>query len=103
MLERSVSQRAPPSESESSNEHAHRDGSARPLRPRNPDDGEGETEDELDDDASVRSSHGSRAPLSDGDFDASEMDRYFRARDDLIPRYPNLHPSHVRRRVPYAP
>ena len=65
--------------------------------------GEGETEDELDDDASVRSSHGSRAPLSDGDFDASEMDRYFRARDDLIPRYPNLHPSHVRRRVPYAP
>lgn len=35
------------------------------------------------------------------EFDASEMDRYFRSRDDLIPRYPDLHPSHVRRRVPY--
>lgn len=39
------------------------------------------------------------APPSE--FDASEMDRYFRSRDDLIPRYPNLHPSHVRRRVPH--
>ncbi|KAI0677203.1 hypothetical protein C8Q78DRAFT_1073929 [Trametes maxima] len=39
-------------------------------------------------------------PLSE--FDASEMDRYFRARDDLIPRYPVLHPSHVRRRVSHA-
>ncbi|KAI9000680.1 hypothetical protein BD414DRAFT_404259 [Trametes punicea] len=39
-------------------------------------------------------------PMSE--FDASEMDRYFRARDDLIPRYPNLHPSHVRRRVSQA-
>ncbi|KAI0371604.1 hypothetical protein BV20DRAFT_185072 [Pilatotrama ljubarskyi] len=39
-------------------------------------------------------------PMSE--FDASEMDTYFRARDDLIPRYPNLHPSHVRRRVPHA-
>ncbi|KAI0775890.1 hypothetical protein BD413DRAFT_491086 [Trametes elegans] len=38
----------------------------------------------------------STPPLSE--FDASEMDRYFRARDDLIPRYPSLHPSHVRRR-----
>ncbi|KAH9927089.1 uncharacterized protein BXZ73DRAFT_102684 [Epithele typhae] len=45
-----------------------------------------------DDDGSVASN-----------FDASEMDRYFRARDDLIPRYPNLHPSHVRRRVPHPP
>ncbi|KAH9899503.1 hypothetical protein C8Q73DRAFT_324007 [Cubamyces lactineus] len=39
-------------------------------------------------------------PMSE--FDASEMDRYFRSRDDLIPRYPNLHPSHVRRRVSQA-
>ncbi|THH33530.1 hypothetical protein EUX98_g697 [Antrodiella citrinella] len=37
-------------------------------------------------------------PMSD--FDASELDRYFRARDDLVPRYPDLHPSHVRRRFP---
>ncbi|OSD04494.1 hypothetical protein PYCCODRAFT_1407418 [Trametes coccinea BRFM310] len=36
-------------------------------------------------------------PMSE--FDASEMDRYFRSRDDLIPRYPSLHPSHVRRRM----
>ncbi|EIW61348.1 uncharacterized protein TRAVEDRAFT_34861 [Trametes versicolor FP-101664 SS1] len=36
------------------------------------------------------------------EFDASEMDTYFRARDDLIPRYPSLHPSHVRRRVPHV-
>lgn len=35
------------------------------------------------------------------EFDASEMDRYFRSRDDLIPHYPDLHPSHVRRRAPY--
>ncbi|KAH8094934.1 hypothetical protein BXZ70DRAFT_346208 [Cristinia sonorae] len=34
------------------------------------------------------------------DFDASELDRYFRSRDDLVPHYPNLHPSHVRRRFP---
>ncbi|OBZ70477.1 Mitochondrial distribution and morphology protein 34 [Grifola frondosa] len=40
-------------------------------------------------------------PVSE--FDASEMDRYFRSRDDLIPRYPNLHASHVRRRFPYEP
>ena len=46
---------------------------------------------------SAVSSPGSPAPPSE--FDASEMDRYFRSRDDLIPRYPNLHPSHVRRRV----
>lgn len=35
-------------------------------------------------------------PLSE--FDASDMDRYFRSRDDLIPQYPDLHPSHLRRR-----
>ncbi|KAI0638543.1 hypothetical protein C8Q77DRAFT_1048451 [Trametes polyzona] len=40
-------------------------------------------------------------PLSE--FDASEMDRYFRSRDDLIPRYPSLHPSHVRRRASHVP
>lgn len=34
------------------------------------------------------------------DFDASELDRYFRSRDDLVPLYPDLHPSHVRRRFP---
>ena len=60
---------------------------------------EGDGEDDEDDGLSVRSSHGDCAPPSD--FDASEMDRYFRARDDLIPRYPSLHPSHVRRRVPH--
>ena len=48
---------------------------------------------------SAPSSPGSPAPPSE--FDASEMDRYFRSRDELIPRYPNLHPSHVRRRVPH--
>ncbi|RDX53746.1 hypothetical protein OH76DRAFT_1398868 [Lentinus brumalis] len=48
---------------------------------------------------SAPSSPGSPPPPSD--FDASEMDRYFRSRDDFIPRYPNLHPSHVRRRVPH--
>ncbi|KAI0832779.1 hypothetical protein BC628DRAFT_1407176 [Trametes gibbosa] len=36
------------------------------------------------------------------EFDASEMDRYFRSRDDLIPRFPSVHPSHVRRRVSHA-
>ncbi|GBE79861.1 hypothetical protein SCP_0210630 [Sparassis crispa] len=38
------------------------------------------------------------------DFDASEMDRYFRSRDDLIPRFPTDQPpspSHGRRRLPY--
>lgn len=34
------------------------------------------------------------------DFDVSELDRYFRSRDDLVPHYPDLHPSHVRRRFP---
>ncbi|KAI0797021.1 hypothetical protein C8Q75DRAFT_710676 [Abortiporus biennis] len=40
----------------------------------------------------------SPAPLSD--FDASDMDRYFRSRDDLVAHYPDFHPSHVRRRFP---
>ncbi|EJF62278.1 hypothetical protein DICSQDRAFT_169308 [Dichomitus squalens LYAD-421 SS1] len=51
------------------------------------------------DERSIPSSPGSPAPPSE--FDASEMDVYFRSRDDLIPRYPSLHPSHVRRRVPH--
>ena len=51
------------------------------------------------DERSLSSSPGSPPPPSE--FDASEMDVYFRARDDLIPRYPSLHPSHVRRRVPH--
>ena len=49
--------------------------------------------------ADLQSPPGSPVPPSE--FDASEMDVYFRKRDDLIPRYPNLHPSHVRRRVPH--
>ena len=36
------------------------------------------------------------APMSD--FDVSDMDRYFRARDDFVPHYPDIHPSHLRRR-----
>ncbi|KAJ3490714.1 hypothetical protein NLI96_g1227 [Meripilus lineatus] len=32
------------------------------------------------------------------EFDASDMDRYFRSRDDFVPRYPDIHPSHMRRR-----
>ena len=55
--------------------------------------------DEEEGSVDLPSSPGSPAPVSD--FDASEMDVYFRARDDLIPRYPSLHPSHVRRRVPH--
>ncbi|KAI1796047.1 hypothetical protein LXA43DRAFT_1079660 [Ganoderma leucocontextum] len=61
--------------------------------------GDGDTFDEDEGSIDLPSSPGSPAPPSE--FDASEMDVYFRARDDLIPRYPNLHPSHVRRRVPH--
>jgi mitochondrial distribution and morphology protein 34 len=39
-------------------------------------------------------------PLSD--FDASDMDRYFRSRDELVPQYSDVHPAHVRRRSQYA-
>ena len=35
------------------------------------------------------------SPVPPSEFDASDMDRYFRARDDFIP---DLHPNHVRRR-----
>nr|VWP00880.1 Peptidyl-prolyl cis-trans isomerase (PPIase) (EC [Ganoderma boninense] len=59
--------------------------------------GEGGAFDESEGSVDLPSSPGSPAPPSE--FDASEMDVYFRKRDDLIPRYPNLHPSHVRRRV----
>lgn len=42
----------------------------------------------------------SPVPLSE--FDVSEMDRYFRSNDDLLPRYPDhLAPPNARRRVPY--
>ena len=70
----------------------HRLGGKKPAKPpeRTPD---------VFDESAPSSPPGSPAPPSE--FDASEMDRYFRSRDDLIPRYPNLHPSHVRRRVPY--
>lgn len=43
------------------------------------------------------------------EFDASEMDRYFRARDELLPRYPDLSSphasihSHTRRRSSHQP
>lgn len=36
-------------------------------------------------------------PMSE--FDASDMDRYFRSRDDIVPQYPDIHPSHLRRRT----
>jgi distribution and morphology protein 34 len=33
------------------------------------------------------------------DFDASDMDRYFRWRDEVVPHFPpDIHPSHLRRR-----
>ena len=42
----------------------------------------------------------SPVPLSE--FDVSEMDRYFRSNDDLLPRYPDhIVPPNARRRVPY--
>lgn len=39
------------------------------------------------------------------EFDVSEMDRYFRSHDDLIPRFPDVLPSssHARLRFPYQP
>ncbi|KAI0796235.1 hypothetical protein BC629DRAFT_1286604 [Irpex lacteus] len=40
----------------------------------------------------------SPAPTS-SEFDTADMDRYFRSQDDLVPQYPDLHPSHVRRRT----
>ena len=39
-------------------------------------------------------------PISE--FDASDMDRYFRARDDFISPYPDIHPTHVRQRSRYT-
>ncbi|KAK7696293.1 hypothetical protein QCA50_000947 [Cerrena zonata] len=39
------------------------------------------------------------SPMPGGsEFDVEDMDRYFRSRDDIVPQYPDLHPSHVRRR-----
>ena len=38
------------------------------------------------------------SPVLPSEFDAEEMDRYFRARDELEHYPPELHPSHVRRR-----
>lgn len=35
------------------------------------------------------------------EFDASDMERYFRSSDDLVPQYPDVHPSHIRRRSRY--
>lgn len=39
-------------------------------------------------------------PISE--FDASDMDRYFRARDDFVPSYPDIHPTHARQRSWYT-
>ncbi|KZT71499.1 hypothetical protein DAEQUDRAFT_724016 [Daedalea quercina L-15889] len=42
------------------------------------------------------------SPLPHSEFDVSEMDRYFRSNDDLLPRYPDhIAPPNARRRVPY--
>ncbi|KAJ8698756.1 hypothetical protein PTI98_005428 [Pleurotus ostreatus] len=43
----------------------------------------------------------SASPTPPSEFDADDMDRYFRTRDDYIPLSPTLHPSHIRRRQPY--
>ncbi|KDQ29686.1 hypothetical protein PLEOSDRAFT_1055682 [Pleurotus ostreatus PC15] len=43
----------------------------------------------------------STSPTPPSEFDADDMDRYFRTRDDYIPLSPALHPSHIRRRQPY--
>ena len=37
------------------------------------------------------------SPVPPSEFDVSDMDRYFRARDDFIPQIPDLHPYNVRR------
>ncbi|KAL4260599.1 Mitochondrial distribution and morphology protein 34 [Pleurotus pulmonarius] len=41
------------------------------------------------------------SPTPPSEFDADDMDRYFRTRDDYVPLPPNLHPSHIRRRQPH--
>ncbi|KAH9938023.1 uncharacterized protein B0H18DRAFT_866522 [Fomitopsis serialis] len=44
----------------------------------------------------------SSSPRPVSEFDASEMDRYFRSNDDLLPRYPDhIALPNARRRVPY--
>ena len=49
------------------------------------------------------SQHPPSSPVPPSEFDASDMDRYFRFHDDLIPCSPDVHPTHVRRRQPYDP
>ncbi|PSR93815.1 hypothetical protein PHLCEN_2v4710 [Hermanssonia centrifuga] len=45
----------------------------------------------------------SSSPLpSSSDFDASDMDRYFRSGDDIVSQYADIHLSHVRRRSHYG-
>ena len=38
-------------------------------------------------------------PIPPSEFDASELDRYFRSQEDYVLDLPDLHPSHVRRRT----
>ncbi|KIP08337.1 hypothetical protein PHLGIDRAFT_23578 [Phlebiopsis gigantea 11061_1 CR5-6] len=42
------------------------------------------------------------SPTPMSDFDASDMDRYFRAREELVPSYPDIHPTHARQRSRYT-
>ena len=42
------------------------------------------------------------SPTPMSDFDASDMDRYFRAREELVPSYSDIHPTHVRQRSRYT-
>ncbi|KAI0089193.1 hypothetical protein BDY19DRAFT_993412 [Irpex rosettiformis] len=37
--------------------------------------------------------------VTTSEFDSADMDRYFKSQDDLVPKYSDIHPSYVRRRV----
>jgi distribution and morphology protein 34 len=43
------------------------------------------------------------SPVPPSEFDASDMDRYFRSHNDVIPQSLDIHPTHVRRRHSYQP
>ncbi|KAL0950189.1 hypothetical protein HGRIS_010181 [Hohenbuehelia grisea] len=48
----------------------------------------------------VPSRRASASPTPPSEFDAEDMDRYFRAHEEFVPRTPEMHPTHVRRRRP---